>query len=216
MTIEEVPQQKPRRDPSDLMIKVQVLLTGGIPVNTSTHHHGSRANNRKPGTRKLGHRGLVAGAIIAVCAGGGFAQTSILTTAPPAEDAATRQRRATTEVSNNEVIIAARVERPPALRTERRIFVRSKSLLVCAAVVEDKLLKRPEFRQLGFVLTRDESDADLILELRHDLFTMYVFIVFYAKTSIVIMGGKLSSLGGTVAGKVAKRFVKEMPLSAGP
>jgi len=26
----------------------------------------------------------------------------------------------------------------------------------------------------------------------------------------VIAGGKLSSLGGTVAGKVAKRFVKEM------
>jgi hypothetical protein len=94
--------------------------------------------------------------------------------------------------------------------------VRSKSLLVRAAVVEDKLLKRPEFRQLGFVLTRDESDADLILELRHDLFTMYVFIVVDAKTSIVVMGGKLSSLGGTVAGKVAKRFVKEMPVSAGP
>src|SRR5437867_247796 len=53
----------------------------------------------------------------------------------------------------------------------RRVFVRSKSLLVRSAVVEDKLLKRAEFRQLGFSITRDESDADIILELRHDLLT---------------------------------------------
>ena len=92
----------------------------------------------------------------------------------------------------------------------RRVFVRSKSLLVRGAVVEDKLLKRPEFRQLGFSITRDEADADIILELRHDLLTKYVFTVVEVKTQAVIAGGKLSSLGGTVAGKVAKRFVKEM------
>ena len=94
--------------------------------------------------------------------------------------------------------------------TSRRVFVRSKSLLVRGAVVEDKLLKRPEFKQLGFSITRDESDADIILELRHDLLTKYVFSVVEVKTQAVVAGGKLSSLGGTVAGKVAKRFVKEM------
>jgi hypothetical protein len=161
----------------------------------------------------LSHQVLVAGAIIALCAGGIFAQTSIVTTAPPAGDTGTRPRKfATEELSTDRTISVER----PGTRKGRRVFVRSKSLLVRAAVVEDKLLKRPEFRQLGFVLTRDESDADLILDLRHDLFTMYVFIVVDAKTSVVIMGGKLSSLGGTVAGKVAKRFVKEMPLPAGP
>ena len=98
----------------------------------------------------------------------------------------------------------------PDTVASRRVFVRSKSLLVRAAVVEDKLLKRPEFKQLGFVLTRDQSDADIILELRHDLLTKYVFSVVEVKTQTVIVGGKLSSLGGTVAGKVAKRFVKEM------
>jgi len=92
----------------------------------------------------------------------------------------------------------------------RRVFVRSKSLLVRGAVVEDKLLKRPEFKQLGFSITRDEAEADIILELRHDLLTMYVFTVVEVKTQSVIAGGKLSSLGGTVAGKVAKRFVKAM------
>lgn len=94
--------------------------------------------------------------------------------------------------------------------SSRRVFVRSKSLLVRAAVVEDKLLKRPEFKQLGLSITRDESDADIILELRHDLLTMYVFTVVEMKTQTVIAGGKLSSLGGTVADKVAKRFLKRM------
>ncbi len=183
-------------------------------MNTSTRHDGSRVDNRKRGLSLSGHLALAA-AIIAVCAGGGFAQTSILTTAPPAGNTGTRPRRFTTEELSTDRTTAVSVERPTATRTERRVFVRSKSLLVRAAVVEDKLLKRPEFRQLGFVLTRDESDADLILELRHDLFTMYVFIVVDAKTSVVLLGGKLSSLGGTVAGKVAKRFVKEMPVSPG-
>jgi cytochrome c-type biogenesis protein CcmE len=94
--------------------------------------------------------------------------------------------------------------------TSRRVFVRSNSLLVRGAVVEDKLLRRPEFRQLGFVITRDAADADIILELRHDLLTKYIFSVVDVRTQTVIAGGKLSSLGGTVAGKVAKRFVKEM------
>ena len=92
----------------------------------------------------------------------------------------------------------------------RRVFVRSTSLLVRGAVVEEKLLKISEFKQLGFVITRDPRDADLVLELRHDLLTLYVFTVVEVKTMNVIAGGKLSSLGGTVADKVARRFVKEM------
>jgi hypothetical protein len=83
-------------------------------------------------------------------------------------------------------------------------------------VVEDKLLKNSEFSRLGFVITRDPRDADFILELRHDLLTKYVFTVIETKTLTVLAGGKLSSLGGTVAGKVAKRFVKEMSATKQP
>jgi hypothetical protein len=101
---------------------------------------------------------------------------------------------------------------PPETAT-RRVLVRSKALLVRAAVLEEKLLKRPEFNQLRLVITRDESEADIILELRHDLLTKYVFTVVDTRTQTVLAGGKVSSLGGTVAGKVAKRFVKEMARS---
>jgi uncharacterized protein YycO len=98
----------------------------------------------------------------------------------------------------------------PVTTTERRVFVRSKALLVRAAVVEEKLMKRPEFNQLGLAITRDESNADIILELRHDVLTKYVYSAVETKTQTVLAGGKVSSLGGTVAGKVAKRFVKQL------
>jgi len=154
-------------------------------------------------------RPLILGGIITVCSGGVFAQDAATKVSlPQADTAATRQRRISSDDSETIVLINTNEDEPS--RTSRRVFVRSTSLLVRAAVVEDKLLKRPEFQQLGFVITRQKSEADLILELRHDLFTMYVFTVIDAKTQLVLAGGKLSSLGGTVAGKVAQRFVKEM------
>ncbi|HEX5874904.1 MAG TPA: hypothetical protein VFY60_09675, partial [Pyrinomonadaceae bacterium] len=96
------------------------------------------------------------------------------------------------------------------LRSAKTIYVKSSSVLVGASVVETKLQKRPEFSQLGLVITRDEGAADLILELGHDVFTKYVYTAIDRRTNIVVASGKLSSLGGTVAGKVAKRFLKQM------
>ena len=97
-----------------------------------------------------------------------------------------------------------------SLISAKLIYVRSSSLLVGKSVVEEKLSKRPEFKRLGLMITRDINEADLVLELRHDLFTMYVYTAVDQKTSVVVAGGKLSSLGGTVAGKVAKRILKQM------
>ena len=95
-------------------------------------------------------------------------------------------------------------------RRQKAVFVRSKALLVRADVIEEKLLKRPEFAALGFALTREQEEADFIIELRHDVLTKYVYTVIETRTQTVVAGGKVSSLGGTVGGKVAKRFVKEM------
>jgi hypothetical protein len=106
------------------------------------------------------------------------------------------------------------VERPvdsaSLLRSARTIFVRSHSVLVKGAVVEEKLQKRPEFQQFGLMITRDVEAADLILELRHDLFTKYVYTAIDTRTQTLVASGKLSSLGGTVADKVAKRFLKQV------
>ena len=63
---------------------------------------------------------------------------------------------------------------------------------------------------MGLVITRNLNEADLILEVHHDHFTKYVYTAIDARYDIVVASGKLSSLGGTVAGKVAKRFLKQV------
>jgi hypothetical protein len=97
-----------------------------------------------------------------------------------------------------------------SLRTGKLIYVKSSSLLVGVSVIEEKLQKRREFEQMGLMVTRDPLAADIILEVHHDLFTKYVYAAVDPRTDIVVAGGKLSSLGGTVAGKVAERFLKQM------
>ena len=83
-------------------------------------------------------------------------------------------------------------------------------MLVGTSVIEEKLQQRAEFSQMGLVITRDPRAADLILEVHHDVLTKYVDTAVDPRTNIVVASGKLSSLGGTVAGKVAKRFLKDM------
>jgi hypothetical protein len=106
--------------------------------------------------------------------------------------------------------VVADMDPVTALRQAKSIYVMSSSLLVGASVVEDKLQKREEFARLGLVITRDYHSADLILQLDHDVFTKYVYTAVDARSNIVVASGKLSSLGGTVAGKVAKRFLKQL------
>jgi hypothetical protein len=97
-----------------------------------------------------------------------------------------------------------------SLRSARLIYVKSSSVLVGTSVIEEKLQQRAEFSQMGLVITRDPDVADLILEVHHDQFTKYVYTAVDRRSNIVVASGKLSSLGGTVAGKVAKRFLKEL------
>ena len=102
-----------------------------------------------------------------------------------------------------------------ALRSAKMIYVKSTSLLVRPPVIEEKLQSRKEFSQLCLVITRDVEEADLILVVQHDVFTKYVYTAIHKDTNIVVATGKLSSLGGTVAGKVAKRFMKQVVKARG-
>ena len=97
-----------------------------------------------------------------------------------------------------------------SLRSAKLIYVHSESVLVGQSVIETKLRNRPEFQQLGLMITRDRQAADLILEVKHDILTKYVFTAVDPRTNVVVASGKLSSLGGTVAGKVAERFLKQL------
>ena len=96
------------------------------------------------------------------------------------------------------------------LRSARFIYVRSVSLLVTAEDIENKLRRHPDFQRYGMLITRQEADADLILEVRRSILTKFVFTAVDPKSLVVVASGKLSSLGGTVDGKVAKKFMKQL------
>lgn len=114
---------------------------------------------------------------------------------------------------------AARPDPHDVLRSARTIFIRTKSVYFKPAALEQALLDREEFQQWGFVITREESDAELIIEVDRKLFTnRFVYSVIDPKTKRVLLGGKIGSLGGSVEGQIANGFVKRMlrvrPLSS--
>ena len=118
--------------------------------------------------------------------------------------------RASAQVEEKKPPYTGESEAVVALRSARYIYVKSSSVLVGVSVIEEKLQKRAEFSRMGLVITRDGAAADLMLEVDHDVFTKYVYTAIDSKRKIVVASGKLSSLGGTVADKVAKRFLKQV------
>lgn len=100
-------------------------------------------------------------------------------------------------------------------RSARFIYVLSQSLLVTSEDIENKLRKHPDFTRFGLVVTRQPADADLILEVRRSVLTKFVFTATEPETLVVVASGKLSSLGGTVDGKVAKLFMKQLVAARG-
>lgn len=96
------------------------------------------------------------------------------------------------------------------LRQAKLIYVRKKTIYFEPSEFENELRKRPEFQRWGLAITRNEVDADLIIEVGRKVFTRYVYIVIDPRTNIVVASGKLSSLGGTLTTKIAKRFIEQM------
>jgi hypothetical protein len=96
------------------------------------------------------------------------------------------------------------------LRQAKLIYVRKKTVFIEAPELENELRKRPEFQRWGLAITRNEADADLIIEVGRKIFTRFVYTVIDPRTNIVVMSGKLSSLGGRLSTKIAKRFIEQM------
>ena len=97
------------------------------------------------------------------------------------------------------------------LAAARLLYVRSRTGLVKSEVIESELQKRSELQQAGLLLTRDPNAADLRMEVRRSNFTTeYPYVVINTKTQIVVASGKVNSLFGTAAAKIAKGFAKQV------
>lgn len=106
---------------------------------------------------------------------------------------------------------AARSDAHDLLRTAQRIFIRTKSVYFKPAALEQALLDREEVQQWGFVISREEADAELIIEVDRKLFSnRFVYSVIDPKTQRVLLAGKIGSLGGTVEGQIANGFVQRL------
>lgn len=97
------------------------------------------------------------------------------------------------------------------LRSARTIFIRTKSVYFKPETLENSLLQQDELQQWGIVITRDETDADLIIEIGRKVFTTsFIYSVLDPKTSRVIASGRVNSIGGTVEGKITSSLMKKL------
>ena len=99
------------------------------------------------------------------------------------------------------------------LRRARFVYVRSDSAFISGREVEDSLRKRKEFQAWGMVVTRDATQADLIIEItRKPLTRRFTFSVIDPHTSEVVASGKTRSVifGKKIANKVAEKFTNRV------
>ena len=90
------------------------------------------------------------------------------------------------------------------------IFVHSRTVLVKPEVIESELQKRDDFQRSGLFLTKDPKAADLTIEIRRaNLTTEYPYVAIDSKTKLIVASGKVNSLFGTAANKIAKGFMKQ-------
>lgn len=97
------------------------------------------------------------------------------------------------------------------LYAARLLYVHSRTVLVKSEVIESELQKRPELQRAGLLITANPNIADLRMEVRRSNFTTeYHYVVIDTKTQIVVASGKVNSLFGTAAAKIAKGFAKQL------
>ncbi len=103
------------------------------------------------------------------------------------------------------------------LATARIIYVCSRTIFVKSEVIENELRKRADFQQAGLLLTKNPRAADLTMEVRRSNFTTeYPYVVVDSKTKFIVASGKVNSLFGTAAGKIAKGFMKQVQKARTP
>jgi hypothetical protein len=97
------------------------------------------------------------------------------------------------------------------LRSAHTIFIRSKSVFFKPSTLEHALVQHDELRQWGLAVTRNEADADLVIEVGRKAFTTsFVYSVIDPSRQIVVASGRVNSIGGTVEGKITHSLMQKL------
>ncbi len=103
------------------------------------------------------------------------------------------------------------------LVSARTIYVNSQSAFVKNKAMISALNDHKELREFGLAVTDSASTADLMLSIDRAPFTIeYSFTVIHIRTRIVVASGHVNSLFGTVPGKVANSFAKQLKAAHQP
>jgi hypothetical protein len=94
-------------------------------------------------------------------------------------------------------------------RANKTVFILSKSQHFESHSLEKELVQRPEFKILGFGITQDMNQADLVITIERARFTtIFTYTVLSIAQQKAVATGEVNSLFGTAASKIAGRFVE--------
>lgn len=95
------------------------------------------------------------------------------------------------------------------LRAARTIYVKP-NRYIDAKYLEYKLGKYREFQQWKLAIVKDETKADLILDV-HRRAANYIFSIEEPHSSVVVVNGKVVAINGLVAAEdIAREIIKRM------
>ena len=119
------------------------------------------------------------------------------------------------ENAHEVVAVAADYNPNAVLRKARVLFIRSKSAYLKSSDLENEMRQRPEFATLGLLVTKEEGNAELILEVGRKVpGRKFVYSAIDPRTQIVLTSGSaradLFGLAPSVAHKIAKRFLQRV------
>ena len=93
----------------------------------------------------------------------------------------------------------------------KSVYVDSETFYMKRERLESCLLKSPEFKVWKLQITNNKNDADLWIEVKRIPFTNhFTYTVTDRGTEIILMAGKVDSLGGTVYQMISDNIIHTM------
>jgi hypothetical protein len=93
-------------------------------------------------------------------------------------------------------------------RSARTIHVRSKTIYLRPKVLEDEMLKQPDFQALGLKIVTDVKEADLVVDVTLPFLSwMWTYVVTHQASNTQLANGKLREI---TAGLASPKLAKDM------
>jgi hypothetical protein len=106
----------------------------------------------------------------------------------------------------------AKPDPPELIRAAMTIYVRSNTIFLKPKLLEDELLKQPEFQALGLKIVTDVKDADLVVDVTLPFLSwMWTYVVTHQASKTQLANGKLREItAGLASPKLAKDMAARM------